>query len=198
MEWRLKHFQKICEGIDVEPLRQQIAAQPELWNQHPERLGGPFSGTGDIWCRFRPASELTSPERFGEPHFAEFYPAWHALPGLRPIVFDLMARTQAVYMGGILITRIPAGGSIKPHHDRGSWHAEFMNTKVYVGIQTNPQCVNYCEDESTVINAGDAVIFNNLLTHSVENSGDTDRWTLICCFRVEPLVASKLLVRYLI
>ena len=38
-----------------------------------------------------------------------FYPAWHALPHLRPIVFGLMARLEAVQLGGVLITRVPAG-----------------------------------------------------------------------------------------
>jgi uncharacterized cupin superfamily protein len=96
-----------------------------------------------------------------------------------------MARVNAVYLGGILITRIPPGGCVKPHHDRGSWHAETMNTKVYVGLRSNPQCINRCEGEQIVIAPGDAVTFNNLLTHSVENNGETDRMTLIVCMRVE-------------
>lgn len=184
----MRHFKKIADWIDVAEVVSQIEAHPELWNQHDDRLtreGSPFVGTSDIWLRYRRVDDLTSLERYREPHFAEFYHAWHLLPALHPIVFDLMARIKAVYLGGIMITRIPPGGRVAPHHDRGSWHAEFMDTKVYVGLKSNDLCVNTCEDEQTVIHAGEAVIFNNLLTHSVENRGETDRWTLICCFRTE-------------
>lgn len=134
--------------------------------------------------RFRPIAELTSPEKFREPHFAEFYPAWHALPSLQPIVFDLMAKVQAVYLGGILITRISPGGKILPHDDIGSWHAEYHDCKVYVPLQANAQCVNHCLDESVVMQAGQAWIFNNLLTHSVDNDGETNRITAIVCMRL--------------
>lgn len=185
----MEHFTKIRSGIDVAPLRTQLAAYPELWNTRRERTptDSPHHGVDDLWVRYRSPEELTSPERFAEPHFAVFYPAWDLLPALRPIVFSLMAQVEAVHLGGILLTRIPPGGRVKPHHDRGGWHAEFFNTKVYVGVQTNPQCVNRCAGDEMVIGDGDAVIFNNLLVHSVENDGPTDRITLICCFRTEGL-----------
>lgn len=178
------HFEKIASGIDVGPLLAQIEAQPELWCVHPERTHAdesPFAGTSDIWVRFRDKRELTEPKHYGEMHYPVFYPAWDKLPALRPIVFHVMSLVRATHLGGILITKIPAGGWIKPHNDRGSWHAEFYGTKVYVGVKSNPHCVNYCEDEASVITAGDVVTFNNLLTHSVENNGFTDRITAIIC-----------------
>jgi hypothetical protein len=186
-ESRLKHFRLVASGLPVSALRSQILAQPELWDAHPGRTneGSPHYGVPDIWVRYRAIEELTEPAHFGEPHFASFYPAWRALPALHPIVYGLMAREKAVYLGGILITKIPPGGEVKPHHDRGGWHAEFMNTKIYVGIQGNQQCTNYCEDESLVIRPGEAWTFNNLLTHSVVNHGDCDRITAIVCMRRE-------------
>ena len=184
----MQHFQKISEGIDVAPALAQLEAHPELWNAHPERTfaGSPHYGIPDIWVRFRDKSELTETRHYGEPHFAVFYDAWHKIPALKPIVFSLMAKVGAVYMGGILITKIPPGKSVRPHNDRGSWHPEFHNCKVYVPLQANDGCVNICEDESAVMRPGEAWTFNNLVTHSVENTGATDRITLICCFRVEP------------
>lgn len=181
------HFDPVAYGFGVGEVLSQIEAQPELWNQHPERRAedSPHYGVSDIWIRYRPLAELTSPEKFKEPHFAEFYPAWHALPALHPIVFQLMTITRAVYLGGILITKIPAGGRVLPHDDRGSWHAEFMNRKLYLPIKSNDDCVNFCEDEELVMMEGDVYSFNNLVTHSVENRGDTDRITAIICLRVE-------------
>lgn len=183
----MQHFQKIADGIDVSEAIAELDRQPDLWNVHAGRTdeSSPHYGVDDIWLRYRALAELVSPEKFLEPHFAVFYPAWRRLPALRPIVFSLMAKAQATYLGGLLITRIKPGGRVKPHHDRGSWHAETMNCKLYVPLRANEKCVNYCEDESIVIKPGEAVSFNNQLMHSVENNGDTERVTLIVCMRVE-------------
>lgn len=181
----MKHFNKLAD-YDVAPVMAQLDARPDLWDARRDRTKAhTFRQTSDIWVRYRPLAELTEPKKFAEPHFATWYPAWHALPALRPIVFSLMAKTEAVYLGGILITRIPAGGSIEPHHDRGSWHAEYLNTKVYVPLRANERCINRCLDEQIVISPGEAVSFNNLVTHSVHNNGDTERVTLIVCLRCE-------------
>lgn len=180
----MRYFQKIAR-YNVENLAEQLDAQPELWDQHSARVKhDTFAGTSDIWVRWRPFEELTDPSKYLEPHFPVFYPAWYRLPALELIVFDLMAREKATHLGGILITRIPAGGLIKPHRDSG-WHPEFYRRKVYVPIQTNDRVVNHCEDERVTMRRGEAWFFNNLVTHMVENNGDTERRTLIVCMRQE-------------
>lgn len=183
----MKNFHLLAEGIPVEKARDQIVQQPLLWDRDPERTtipNSPHAQSSDIWLRFRPKDELTEPARFGDPHFAAFYPAWHDLPELHPIVFGLMARVQAVYLGGILITRIPPGKAILPHIDTG-WHPTFMNCKAYVILQANERCLNHCEGETVIMRPGEAWLFNNLVMHSVENHGDQDRIALITTMRVE-------------
>ena len=88
-------------------------------------------------------------------------------------------------LGGILLTKIPPGCQVKPHHDRGRWHAEFYNRKIYIPLKTNDRCVNHCEDESVVMGGGQAWWFDNLVTHSVVNDGDDERITAIICLRTE-------------
>lgn len=187
------HFRKIMDGIDVGPLREQIRTHKDLWNAHANRTGfagSPFEDTSDMWLRYRAIEDLKERRDFLVPHFAVNYPSWYALPAAHDIVFDLMRAVRAVHLGGVLLTKIPAGGRVAPHDDRGSWHAETMDCKVYVPIEANDQCVNYCGDESLVIKVGEAVEFNNLVRHSVENNGDTPRVTLIICMkRCEPVFA---------
>lgn len=183
-----RNFDLISTAIDVGPALAQLNAQPDLWNARPERRASlsPHRETQDIWVRWRDPAELKAPSDYGSPHFAVFWPAWHALPALRSIVFPLFHAMQATYLGGILITKIPAGCQVYPHHDRGGWHAEFMNCKIYVPLQAPDECVNWCEDEGIMMKAGEAWRFNNLLTHSVVNgSPDVDRITLIVCMRLE-------------
>lgn len=185
----MKPFIRLAHGVDIAPLKAELDAHPELWDAHRDRTfadGSPFLGTSDIWLRYRALEELTTPEAFLEPHFAVWHPAARHLPAARAIAMNLMADLDGVMLGGVLITRIPAGVSVLPHHDRGSWHAEFMNVKVYVPIQSNPDCVNRCDGEMAVMAEGEAWWFDNLRVHSVENRGTTDRITLICCLRAEP------------
>jgi hypothetical protein len=180
----MRYFRQIGEGIPVDSVMNQIYENPELWSEYCERTKDPTSphyGVPDIWLRYRAKSELTSPEAYTEQHFATFYPAWGILTSLHPIVFGLMFRLKATYLGGVLITKIPPGGEVRPHDDRGSWHAEAMETKVYVALQSNPKCVNTCLDESLSMKTGEAWTFDNQLTHSVRNDGDEDRVTAIVC-----------------
>jgi hypothetical protein len=179
-------FLLLARGIDCSAILAQLDARPDLWNANPERLGeGPHRETDDIWVRYRDRSEIIDRQSIVEPHFSVWYPAWHALPALRPVVFQLSALVQSVHMGGILLTRIPPGCKVYPHDDLGTWHSEFHNAKVWLPLRANERCVNFSGDESVVMKAGEAWAFDNLLAHSVENDGDAERVALICCFRSE-------------
>ena len=183
----MRLFQPIAAGIDVVPLLLSLYRQPELWNQHDARTAneGPFYNTDDIWLRFREPKNLVSREAYFEEFRCVYYPAWSALPHVRPIVFGLMARCEAVELGAVLITRVPPGQQVKPHDDRGRWHAEYFETKAYVPLQTNPACVSTCGDERLVMGLGECWTFPNTLTHSTINDGLEDRITLIVCMRCE-------------
>jgi Aspartyl/Asparaginyl beta-hydroxylase len=183
----MRYFQQIAAGVEVLPLVLDLYRQPELWDQNKARTGGAgsFEGTSDIWVRFREPAELVSREAFAEPFWPVWYPAWHALPHLRPIVFGLMARLEAAQLGGVLITRVPGGQQVAPHDDRGRWHPEFFRTKAYLPLASNDHCYNTCGNERVVMKVGEAWLFDNLEMHSTVNDGETDRITLIVSMRVE-------------
>ena len=185
----MKNFLHITGGMDATALLLAIKKQPELWDQNHLRRttdGTPHGGMQDIWVRFRVASEFdpSNPAAFIEQHFPVFYPAWHALPQLRPIIFWMMTRAEATHLGGILITRIPPGQKIASHVDKG-WHSYFYNTKFYLPIATNDQCWFRIEDEKVVMKTGDIWWLNNTVEHEIVNDGDTERITLIVCMRSE-------------
>jgi len=178
----MAHFQKFAEGLDVMPLLAQLHVQPDLWNANTmrtERSDSPHRGVPDIWVR-------TAPE-FGPvdaPYIPVFYPAWNKLPALRSIIFPLAARYQASMIGNILITRIPPGGEVLGHTDRG-WGPSYFNLKAYVVLASNEGCLNWCEDERVIMQTGDGWFFRNTVEHGVRNAGRTDRLSLIATFRVE-------------
>ena len=183
----MRYFQMIAQGIDTLPLLLDLHRQPALWDQHRARTApdSPHREVSDIWCRFRPATELVSVASYAEPFTPVFYPAWYVLPHLRPLVMALMTRLEAVQLGLVLITRVPPGCQVYPHHDRGRWGAEFFQAKVAVPLTTNPACSNTCADERVVMGLGDAWLFENQVEHATVNDGETDRITLLVSMRAE-------------
>lgn len=183
-------FVKIAQGLDTAPVLLALARQPRLWGRRNYRKDipeGPHSQMTDIWLRYndeKPFKESGDYSKFNEQHDSVFYPEWYALPQVRPIVYGLMARVEATRLGGILITKIPPGGRIEPHRDEG-WHATHYNTKVYVVLQSNPQCVNRSEDQHVAMAPGEVWYFDNTKEHEVWNDGPEDRITLIVCMRCE-------------
>jgi mannose-6-phosphate isomerase-like protein (cupin superfamily) len=186
----MNHMVKLAQGIDTAPLLLAIARQPKLWNRHRMRKDyaeSPHAQMDDIWLRFndeKPFKEKDDYTGISDQHDSVFYPEWHALPQARPIVFGLMTRVEGTRLGGILITRIPPGGRILPHVD-DTWHVRHYNTKIYVVLQSNPQCVNRVGDERVVMAPGDAWYFDNTKEHEVMNDGPNDRISLIISIRCE-------------
>lgn len=182
----MRHFQLIDEGVYVAPVLRELAEHPELWDQNTQRKiapGTPHAQMSDIWVRydalpFGPADK---------PHVPVNYPAWDALPSLKPIVFDLMARVEGEMLGGVLITKIPPGCGIEPHTDEG-WHVEYYE-KFYLSLQSTPGakfgCAHRGDREELEPETGDIWLFDNRKVHWVVNDSDQDRITCIICIRTD-------------
>lgn len=187
----MEHFTRIIAGLDVGPLLAQISAHPELWDAQKSRKTRPSSphiGMSDIWVRYNDL-ERAKPgfAGFNDEHVPVWYPAWAALPALRPIIFDLMGQVEGEMLGGVLITRIPPGGTIAPHIDHG-WHVEYYE-KFYVSLQSEPGAEFWCNHggvkEGLNPKPGECWLFDNRKLHWVTNESGKDRLTLIVCIRTE-------------
>lgn len=172
---------RLAEGLDVKPLLDQLDANPHLWNERPHRLRGdsPHREVDDIWIRYMDPADWAGHD-FTTPHESIWLPAVEFIPALRDL-HALVALGED--HGGVLITRIPPGKQVYPHDDRGTWHAEWYDHKVWIPLRANRKCINWVEYEHAVWKPGEVWQHNNLLTHSVINDGDTERIVLICCFR---------------
>jgi aspartyl/asparaginyl beta-hydroxylase (cupin superfamily) len=83
--------------------------------------------------------------------------------------------------GGTIIramaAKLPAGGRITPHFDA---HKTFRAShRIHVPLTTNPRVRFMIDGRPYQLQAGQAYELNNQLTHSVMNSGRTDRITFI-------------------
>lgn len=178
-------FTLIAQGIDTVPLALELARNEALWDRNPQRrtfAGSPHAAMVDITARYMPEADISLDTRERE-HRNVFWPAWHALPALRPLVFGLMARVSAVELGSIIITRLPPGAKIEPHSDAGSWAPEHYHCKAHVTVAG--RAVVRCDEDDCEFTAGTAWTFDNLLVHSVENIGEIDRVSVIVSMRCD-------------
>lgn len=182
----MSHFELIKADVDVSKLLAEIDAHPDIWNERPERRAGesPHRETADVWCRYADPAWLAQKRDFMGPHKSVWWPVTRHIPAVFGVVDDIEdALGGDLALGGILLTRIPPGQQVYPHHDRGTWHAEYYTTKVWLPLRANDRCVNWVEDEKMVWKPGEAWSHDNLLTHAVENGGETERICFIMCFR---------------
>jgi len=167
--------------LDVAPLVAQIAANPTVWNRQDVRLYGPHSKLSDIWIRYNAWENFKDRESFNAPHESVWYPVAEEIPAVKDLIFDVMRLVRGERLGGVLITKIPAGEECKPHRD-GGWHAAYYE-KFAVQLACAPGQAFCFEDSRLSASVGEVYTFDNSRTHWVENNSDNDRITLICCIK---------------
>jgi len=175
--------------VDVTPLVDEIYAQPELWDQFDFRTKSPSSPHHeghDIILRYNSPDNYNenSPQDFAKEHESVWYPAVVKLPSFKYVFNQLLDNIPDCEIGGILITKVPAGKSIAMHSDAGHWHPEYYSTKILILLQSAPgQEFIYANGERYEGIAGEVFFFNNLPEHAVLNPTDTDRISLIVAAR---------------
>ncbi|MCY0916231.1 aspartyl/asparaginyl beta-hydroxylase domain-containing protein [Massilia antarctica] len=177
-------FQHIATGIQVAALLAALEAKSHLFGQHTARAtayDSPHRAMTDIWVRFNDIANLGP--HFTDEHDSIWYPAYAELPELAPIIFGLMAHVHGERLGGVLITKIPAGGRIEPHVDR-CWHADYYD-KFYISLRNDPGALFHFPEGDIVASPGDCYWFDNGVTHSVSNDSQADRISLIVCIKTD-------------
>lgn len=183
----------LYRGVVIEPLLQQLAAAPELWDENVFRTEGQYGGgvnpnphqrISDIIVRFNDWANWNGDRAaFNAEHESVWWGAYDKLPYIQNLVFDLMRMFYAERLGMVLITRIPPHCNVDKHVDAG-WHAEHY-LKFAVQLKASPGQLFCYEDMKLETKPGDLYAFNNSKVHWVENPTDEERITLIMCLRPE-------------
>lgn len=161
----------------------QIERNPQVWNRHTTRIYGAHSKVSDIWCRYNAWENFKERESFNGPHDSSWYPASDEIPAIYGICQNVMDLVGGIRLGGVLITKIPAGEQVKPHVDKG-WHAEYYE-KYAVQLKSSPDQAFCFEDSQLSASVGEVYTFDNSRTHWVTNDSKDERMTLIICIRRE-------------
>lgn len=177
----------LASGLDVAPLLQQLERNPDVWDRYTLRTQGyettPHKAVSDVWVRYRDWSEFAGdPAAFANSaHESVWYPCVHQIPAAWSLARRVFRRVGGTRLGGVLITRIPAGGEVKPHQDHG-WHAGYYE-KCAVQLAGNKEQAFCFEDAQLSPLPGDLYTFRNERTHWVTNPSNEARMTLIVCVR---------------
>lgn len=185
--WKLvgKNIQGLPFNYDVTQAVKELE-QPDVWNLHRHRssfYGTPHTHVDDIWVRYNRWEnyEKDPVAFFGGRHRSVWYPVAKQLPSIKKLVKELLEDIGGGVLGGVLITRIPPGGSVAPHVDTG-WHPEYY-TKFAIQIKGN-EAQGFCfDDELLSALPGQSYTFDNSKEHWVINESDEERITLIICIR---------------
>ena len=150
-------------------------------NARKDSPGSPHSEMQDIWVRYGDISEMVKSGDFSK--IADEHDSiWlKDLPAIKRLCFEVMALVDGERLGGVLITRLPPGGRIKPHTDSG-WHSEYYD-KFYIPIKNAKGSIFCFEDGTINPDEGDVWQFDNSKVHWVENNSNQDRIALITCIK---------------
>lgn len=176
------NIQLLPHQFDVAPLVGQLEAHPDIWNQYrwrTEHPRSPHREIDDIWVRYNAVENLGA--HFNDPHEAVWYPVVEKIPGVKSLVSEVMDAVEGQKLGGVLITRIPAGKQVYPHVDQG-WHALHYE-KFAVQLRGTPEQAFCFPGEKLSALPGESYQFNNQACHWVLNPTYQDRVTLIVCIR---------------
>jgi hypothetical protein len=152
----------------------ELEEHPELWDAYPVRTTlkyGPFADSSDIVLQYQ---DLEKPFD----HYETIsYPPLLQLPSVQTAIWGLMSVVRGTRLGRSCITRLKPGQQVLAHCD-SKLFSDYYD-RFHISLKDNGRCPFVCGSESYSPEPGTCFWFDNKIEHSVLNSGDTDRWTLI-------------------
>lgn len=178
-------FLKIAENLNTECVVDSLEVNSNFWDENPLRrtaYGTAHSQMVDIWVRFGKIVDGDY-SKVCVDHESEWYDSADKIDGLKELIFNVMALVDGERLGGVLITKLPAGKAIDPHIDKG-WHAEYYE-KFYVALKNPEGSVFGFPDSEITAKDGECYLFRNDRMHWVKNDSESDRIALIICIKTD-------------
>ena len=183
----MPQFTKLDISFDVSEIGDFLQST-DMWGEIRARCfeGSPHSQVEDIWARYKdPSSCIESGDwsTIGDEHESVWL---KDIPSVREISNKLMGFLGGSQLGGVLITKLPAGGTIDSHIDTG-WHPEFYD-KYYIPIKNTKGAYFAFEGDNRIEpEEGEVWAFRNDIKHWVVNDSLEDRIAMIICIKQSKL-----------
>jgi len=178
---------KIDLTVNIEPLKKALNKHADLFGEYPQRgesETSPHHEMTDIWVRYnniKPFLASGDFSGFSDEHDSIWYDCVKQIPEVFEPVFKVMTAVDGERLGGVLITKLPPGGEIKPHYDNG-WHAAYYD-KYYIPIQNKKGASFYFHDGVIEPQEGEVYWFDNSNFHWVKNETNIERIAMIVCIK---------------
>lgn len=163
-------------AVDISSIKNLVMQTSEqVWNLENERKENDFECFHDTrHIIFRFIEGMRDHRRFYS------HPIWDVWQSrLLPVMNKSIARydfKHPVYPKAML-ARLAAGATIDRHTDGAG--SNLFTHKIHIPIQTNEKAFLIIKDEAFHLREGVAYEVNNIVPHSAENAGSTDRIHLI-------------------
>lgn len=172
------NFERICDGLMVQPLLDLVDANPDWWNAitiRQEFIGSAHHATQAI--HLRGPSSFTFDDVFIDTGAYDYPLLESCIDALMPVLRPLLVAIDWSDLGRMMIVQLPAGCELDPHVDEGRYAAHY--SRFHVALRTNDRCALVVDGEPQHMAAGEAWWFDHRRQHSAFNHGDTGRIHLI-------------------
>lgn len=170
--------------MDVRPLLESIAAQPNLWNEITARQntpGSPHADTQSIFLRWTPRQDIEAV--FSDVDCID-YPALEHLSAARALIAETAKLVGAIQVARVMIVNLHPGGIIDPHPDEGVYADSFERFHLCLQadfgnefhVQEPGQPYHW---QTAEMRPGDLWWFDHKRVHWVENRSNTGRVHMI-------------------
>lgn len=180
----MRNFLQIAQSVDVLPVTAALYRQPDLWSRDTLRTtfeNTPHGAVDDIWLRFN--ADVSAPlKEIGDELEMVDYSALATLPGIRPIVFDLMRRVEGTRLGRMMVTRLAPGKRILAHSDVLGGYAHYYQ-RYHVVLKGLPGSIFQAGEETICMMTGSVWWFNAHAEHECINNSAEDRLHLLVDIR---------------
>ena len=179
----MQAFNKIASGLNINPAQRELHTNYKMFGEFDARksAGKIHAQMDDIWVRYGDINHCIAANDYST--IADEHDSiWlQDLPEIKSLCFKVMALVEGERLGGVLITKLPRGGQILPHTDKG-WHAEYYD-KYYIPIQNEEGAVFGFDEGVIAPDEGDIWAFDNSYNHWVQNNSNNERFALIICIK---------------
>ena len=185
----LENFQKIIEGVDVQPFLAELQGD-EAWTKYSERQKfiKVQRETQSVFLRAPVVSLVPPPVRkwlgidLNNSQSTFWTPQAKSMPDCRKFLQDF-ADSQGAKLARATLVRLQPQGKVYPHIDEGTYYKR--RNRYHLVLQSPSGSILTSGDETVVMKAGELWWFDNKKVHSAENIAA--EWRIHLIFDMEPL-----------
>ena len=174
----MRHFARLAEGVDTEPLLAELDAEPDMWlaDTSRQRRVRCQRNTQNIFLRAPKKPLPPGAKNANDVHECRLMRAAAKFP--RTLAFcQSTADERGAVLGRATLVALLPGSRVYPHIDKGDYYR--IRDRFHLVLKSPEGSPLSAEEETVVMREGELWVFNNKVRHSAENPSNEPRIHLI-------------------